>query len=82
MPVADLRLLDQFAKEIYPMARQHMTTQVSGSRLFRSLDRLSRRATVKRNLTTPEQVQSEVPTEHSPMAQVIAREINRRGGTL
>lgn len=82
VPVADLRLLDQFAKEIYPMARQHMTTQVSGSRLFRSLDRLNRRATVKRNLTTPEQVQNEVPTEHNPMAQVIAREINRRGGTI
>ncbi|MNY27874.1 hypothetical protein D3C86_1618130 [compost metagenome] len=75
-------MLDQFAKEIYPMARQHMTTQVSGSRLFRSLDRLNRRATVSRNLKTEEQIQSEVPTEHSPMAQVIAREVNRRGGAV
>ena len=82
VPVEDLRLLDQFAKEIYPMARQHMTTQVSGSRLFRSLDRLNRRATVSRNLKTAEEVQSEVPTEHSPMAQVIAREVNRRGGAV
>lgn len=82
VPVEDLRLLDQFAKEIYPMARQHMTTQVSGSRLFRSLDRINRRAAVKRNLTTPEQVQNEVPTEHSPMAQVIVREIHRRGGAV
>jgi hypothetical protein len=80
VPVEDLRLLDQFAKEIYPMARQHMTTQVSGSRLFRSLDRINRRATVKRDLTTPEQIQNEVPKEHSPMAQVIAAEVSRRGG--
>lgn len=81
VPVADLRLLDQFAKEIYPMARQHMTTAVSGSRLFRSLDRINRRA-IRRNIETPEQVQNEVPTEHSPMAQVIAREISRRGGIV
>lgn len=82
VPVEDLRMLDQFAKEIYPMAREHMTTQVSGSRLFRSLDRLNRRAVVKRDLTTPEQQASEVPTEHSPMAQVIAREVSRRGGPV
>lgn len=82
VPVADLRLLDQFAKEIYPLARQHMSQQVSGSRLFRSLDRLNRRANVSRSMTTPEIVQSQVPTEHSPMAQVIAREVARRGGKI
>lgn len=80
VPVEDLRLLDQFAKEIYPMARQHMNTQVSGSRLFRSLDRLNRRA-IRRDVVTPEQIANEVPTEHSPMAAAIAREVIRRGGT-
>jgi hypothetical protein len=81
VPVDDLRMLDDFAKEIYPMARQHMDHEISGSRLFRSLDRLSRRS-LRRDGATPVQKASEVPTEHNPMAQAIVREVDRRGGRV
>lgn len=81
VPVNDLRMLDEFAKEIYPLARNHMDHAISGSKLFRSLDRLSRRS-LRRDPETPENSPSAVPLDHNPMVNAIAQEINRRGGRL
>lgn len=66
---------------IYPMARQHVQTAVSGSRLFRSLDRLNRRA-IRRDMATPAQVASEIPLEHSMMVEGLADQLIRRGASV
>lgn len=81
VPVEDLRVLDAFAADIYPMARQHVETAVSGSRLFRSLDRLSRRS-VKRDMVAPDQVASEIPMEHTMMVDGLADQLIRRGARV
>ncbi|MCO6704713.1 hypothetical protein [Streptomyces sp. CHB9.2] len=81
VPVNDLRILEEFAALIYPMARQHVQTEVSTSRLFRSLDRLSRRA-VRRDMTTPAEVQQNIPMEHSMMVEGLADQLIRRGAQV
>lgn len=78
VPIEDLRILEKFAEAIYPMARNFMTVVPSGSTLFRSLDRLGRRA-IRRNITVAEKQNPDVPIAHSPMAQHIANELARRG---
>ncbi|MNZ64266.1 hypothetical protein D3C78_824330 [compost metagenome] len=81
VPVDSLRTLEEFAAMIYPMARQHVQTAVSGSRLFRSLDRLNRRA-IRRDMATPAQVASEIPLEHSMMVEGLADQLIRRGASV
>lgn len=81
VPVEDLRKLERFAESLFETARQYMVTEAQSSTLFRSLDRLGSRG-IRRRITkltdTPTTNASEI--KHNPMAQLIAAEVNRRGG--
>lgn len=81
VPVEDLRVLESLAQQIYPMARQHVQVDISGSRLFRSLDRLSRRA-VRRDMNVPAAVTTNMPMEHSMMVEGLADQLIARGARL
>lgn len=76
-PVDDLRMLENFAAEIYKVARCFMAEMPEDSSLFNKLRNMGSRRAVRRRGVEPE-VKTNMPEEHNPIVDSLATEQNKR----
>lgn len=79
-PLEDLSKLEEFAEQIFPMARVYLETQPTTSKLFNALDRLNRRRSVRRSVSQEAAELPKVDYTHNSLAHVITDMVERRGG--
>lgn len=73
VPMEDLRKLDELAGEVYKIARGYMAKDQTEHGLFKGLAALESRRMMSRKETGPEDRQSNLPDEHTPISDVIAK---------
>jgi len=79
-PVEDLATLEEFAEQLFPMARMYMETQPTNSKLFNALDRLNSRRGVRRRAYQEQAEMPKVDYTHNALAHAITDMVDKRGG--
>lgn len=71
VPTEELRMLENFAIEVYKVARNFMS-EVPDDKLFGRLNRLASRGMSRR--AKPEDIKAQLPESHSPIVDSLAKE--------
>lgn len=79
-PIEDLATLEEFAEQVFPMARLYMETQPTESKLFNALERMNKRRSVRRRVSQEVADMPKVEYTHNSLAHVITDMVEKRGG--
>jgi len=79
-PVEDLAILEEFAEQVFPMARTYMDSQPTASKLFNALERMNKRRSVRRRVSQEQAEMPKVEYTHNSLAHVITDMVEKRGG--
>lgn len=79
-PLEDLAILEEFAQQLFPMARMYMERQPTTSKLFNALDNMNRRRGVRRRASQEAAEMPKVEYTHNSLAHAITDMVDKRGG--
>jgi len=79
-PVEDLAILEEFAEQLFPMARLYMESQPTSSKLFNALERMNKRRGIRRRVSQEQADMPKVEYTHNSLAHVITDMVDKRGG--
>ena len=80
-PLEDLTTLEEFAEQIFPMARLYMESQPTTSKLFNALEQMNKRRSVRRRVSQEAADLPKVEYTHNSLAHVITDMVQNRGGS-